>query len=168
MKQRAAPPAVAFPAAAGREVAPGCANYPLAVEFLLVAAAVLAFGIGVAHSFLGERYLMIRLLRRHDLPRLLGSDWFTKRTLRFSWHLTTVAWFGLGVILLLIADTMGTAAPAATLPSATKPQLAATDVARVTAAVFGISALMTAVATKGKHLAWLVFGAIAVLTLLGT
>lgn len=55
----------------------------------LLMAALLAFGLGLAHSVLGERYILRRLLRRPDLPALFGSDDFTKRTLRFAWHLTT-------------------------------------------------------------------------------
>ena len=70
-----------------------------------VIAAVLAFAIGLAHSYLGERYLLTRLLRRPDaLPPLFGRVESTARTLRFAWHLTTIAWFGLGAVLLVIAS----------------------------------------------------------------
>lgn len=65
-----------------------------------IAAAFLLFLIGVVHSYLGERYILIRLFRRDNLPKLFGSDWFTKRTLRFAWHLTTIAWWGYGAMLL--------------------------------------------------------------------
>lgn len=37
----------------------------------LYIAAFLAFAIGLAHSILGERYILIRLLRRDNLPKLL-------------------------------------------------------------------------------------------------
>lgn len=57
----------------------------------LTAAAVLLLLIGLAHSYLGERYIFVRLFRL-ELTKLFGSDWFTERTLRFAWHLTTVAW----------------------------------------------------------------------------
>ena len=67
--------------------------------FLLVAA-VIALILGPLHSWLGERLILIRLFRRDDLPQLFGSDLFTKRTLRFAWHLTSVAWLGFGVVLL--------------------------------------------------------------------
>ena len=60
----------------------------------LLAAAVLAGLTGVAHSYLGERYILIRLFRRQDLPHLFGSDVFTRRTLRVAWHLTSIAWWG--------------------------------------------------------------------------
>jgi len=47
-------------------------------------AASLAIFIGAAHSILGERYILVRLFRRKNLPELLGSDFFTRRTLRFA------------------------------------------------------------------------------------
>jgi hypothetical protein len=46
---------------------------------------------GIAHSYLGERYILIRLFKRGDLPKLSVGTEFTKGTLRFAWHLTTVA-----------------------------------------------------------------------------
>ena len=73
---------------------------------LLVAATLLAVT-AAAHSVLGERYILVRLFRRDDLPRLFGSDAFTKRTLRFAWHLTTIAWFGLAAILEALAQSRG-------------------------------------------------------------
>ena len=44
----------------------------------LTIAAILLVSIGFAHSYLGERYILIRLFRRSDLPKLLGSDAFTR------------------------------------------------------------------------------------------
>ena len=66
---------------------------------LLFLAAGLVLLVGLAHSYLGERYILIRLFRRSDLPHLFGSDVFTRRTLRFAWHLTTVAWWGLSLYI---------------------------------------------------------------------
>lgn len=71
---------------------------------LLNVAAVLTFAVGLAHSVLGEKYLLMRLFRRSDLPTLLGSATFAVRTLRFAWHITTVAWWGFGAMLLLAAQ----------------------------------------------------------------
>ncbi|GAA3930276.1 hypothetical protein [Luteimonas lutimaris] len=70
------------------------------METLLYLAAVLAVALGAAHSVLGERYILIRLFRRNDLPKLFGSSEFTIRTLRFAWHVTTVAWFGFAALLV--------------------------------------------------------------------
>jgi len=48
------------------------------MNFYFVTAAVLALAIGLAHSWLGERYILIRLFRRQNIPHLFGSDDFTK------------------------------------------------------------------------------------------
>lgn len=113
---------------------------------LLATGAVLAFGVGLAHSYLGERYVLIRLFRRPDLPKLFGTDRFTRRTLRFAWHLTTLAWWGFGAQMALAAR-----APAA----------APDFVLEAIAWTFGVSALVTFAASRGRHLAWIVFLAIA-------
>jgi hypothetical protein len=107
--------------------------------------AALAVGIGVAHSYLGERYILIRLFRRTDLPHLFGSDWFTRRTLRFAWHLTSVAWWGFAAVIVLLAR------------SASRQSLGA-----AVAATFGATALLALVGSRGRHLSWPVFLAIAV------
>lgn len=111
----------------------------------LVVAASLAFAIGVAHSVLGERYILVRLMRR-DLPKLFGSDEFTKKTLRFAWHVTTFAWWGLGAVLALLAS--GGPVPR-------------TAVLQAIAATFAVTALVAGVASRGRHLSWIVFLAIA-------
>ena len=115
----------------------------------LLAAAALAVLIAAAHSLLGERYIIVRLLRRDNLPRLFGSDWFTKRTLRFAWHITSLAWLGFAALLVLFARD---AAPA---PEA---------VLKVIALAFLLTAVIAAAASRGKHLSWAVFLAIALLT----
>lgn len=114
----------------------------------LAAGALLAFGIGLAHSTLGERYILIRLMRR-DLPKLFGTDALTKRTLRFAWHLTTVAWWGFAAQMAWAAgalDATGGASGAALL--------------QPIAGVFLVSAVLTAGSSRGRHLAWPVFLAI--------
>lgn len=126
----------------------------MAVSTLLITAATLAFAIGLAHSYLGEKYILVRLLRRDNLPRLLGSDWFTKRTLRFAWHLTTVAWWGFGLVLLAFASGSGDAAHRLAL--------------RAISLTFSVSALISLVASRGKHLSWVVFLAIAFLSWLAS
>jgi len=117
---------------------------------MLFVGAGLAFLIGLIHSGLGERYILARLLRRDDLPRLFGDDWFTKRTLRFAWHLTTIAWWGLGFVLLVYATSdVETARPL---------------VLKTIAVTFIISAVISAGFTRGRHLSWIVFLAIALLS----
>ena len=115
---------------------------------MLTIAAVLAIAIGLIHSFFGEKYILIRLFKR-DLPKLLGSDWFTKRVLRFAWHLTTVAWFGLAAILLAVAY---------------RPEQLAMISLYIVCVVFALSGLMAFVSSHGKHYSWIVFWSIAALS----
>lgn len=114
---------------------------------LLVAAVLIAL-VAIAHSFLGERYILMRLFRRSDLPRLFGSDLFTRRTLRFAWHITSVAWLGLAGVLVVLAFP-GPPAPGALLLSV--------------AATFLATAAIAALGSRGRHLSWVVFTAIALL-----
>ena len=122
---------------------------PLGLLYLLAAA--LAVALGVAHSFLGEKYILIRLFRRSDLPKLFGGTEFTIRTLRFAWHLTSVAWWGAAALLFLLA----------------RGPLSSSAVSGVLAAVFLVSAGIIFVASRGRHLAWPVFLAIGFIALYG-
>jgi len=118
---------------------------------MLILAVFLIVLIGLAHSFLGERYILTRLFRQ-PLPELLGSDEFTKKTLRFAWHITTVAWFGFAAILLLVEGD----------------QLFRVYTLLAISAVFGVSATIALVASRGRHLSWLVFSAISIACYLST
>jgi hypothetical protein len=118
------------------------------MQIPLLIAAILTAAVGIAHSYLGERYVLVRLFRRSDLPRLFGSDLFTRRTLRFAWHLTSVAWWGFSALLNFLA------AGAADLRGAALGVVAVT---------FAIHAAITGGMSHGRHLAWIPFLAIAVL-----
>jgi hypothetical protein len=111
-----------------------------------VGVAVLSVLLAGAHSFLGERYILIRLFRR-DLPHLFGGTEFTRNTLRFAWHLTSIAYLGLAAVVVLLPPR----GPAASAP------------AQAVAATFALSGLVALVGSKGKHLSWIVFLAIAAL-----
>lgn len=115
----------------------------------LYSAAILAFSVGVAHSVLGEKYILIRLFRRDNLPRLFGSDLFVRRTLRFAWHLTTLAWWGFAVIFVFLATENST------------PQM----LGYTLAATFLASALVCGGYSRGRHLAWIVFLLIGLIAL---
>ncbi len=119
------------------------------MDLRLVLAASLLAALGLAHSYLGERYLLVRLFRRSDLPKLLGSDWFTRRTLRFAWHLTTLTWWGLAGILLTLAEKEGASVRS--------------DVLGWIAGVFLTCGVVALLASRARHLAWIVFLAIAAL-----
>lgn len=119
---------------------------------MLTIAALLLFLTGVAHSYLGERYILIRLFRRDNLPRLLGGTDFTTGTLRFVWHLLTLVWWGIAVVVLM----------------ASGPQFHATTVLQVFSIVALVSGLFSLFFTRGRHLSWIVFFAIAALLWLGS
>jgi len=123
------------------------------MNLLLVTAAVLTVGIGIAHSWLGERFVIRRLLRRADLPELFGDDSFTRQTLRFAWHLTTVAWFGLAAALLVLSGVLTGVRVSDGLIFAV-------------AQIFVASAVLALILTRGRHLSWIVFTIIAALCLL--
>lgn len=112
---------------------------------LLTVAAALTFAVGLAHSFLGEKYLLMRLFHRPDFPTLLGSATFAVRTLRFAWHITTVAWWGFAALLLLAA----------------RDALTRDNALRALAVTMLVTGATILVASRGKHLAWPVFAAIA-------
>ncbi len=118
----------------------------------LLVAAVLAVLLGVAHSYLGERYILVRLLRRDDLPRLFGGVEFTKATLRLAWHLTTLAWFGFAGVLAAQARS---------------PAVTWRVQGQVICATFGLSGVLALVGSRGRHLSWVVFFLIAALVWFG-
>jgi hypothetical protein len=108
---------------------------------LVTAAAIVAF-IGVMHSILGERYVLGRLLMLPELPLLRRDPLYARNVLRWAWHLTSVAWWGLAALLAGLA-------------------LAPHDAARVTAGVVSITLLASgAIVLAGigrRHLAWALF-----------
>jgi len=113
--------------------------------YMLMTSACLAIFLGLVHSYLGERYILIRLFKR-DLPKLLGSDWFTKRVLRFAWHLTTLAWWGFAAILIVLS------APGEYIQK---------QILVIISVVFLVSGLFSAAFTRGKHISWVFFWLIA-------
>lgn len=112
---------------------------------MLIIASMLLVLCGVIHSILGEKYILIRLFKRDNLPHLFGSDQFTKGTLRFAWHITSLAWFGFAALLVLMPES--------------RSLLVTVSV------VFAVSGVFSACLTKGKHLSWLVFFTISGLAL---
>ena len=47
--------------------------------------------LAIAHSIIGEVRLIRSIAARDDLPTLYGTTRFTGATLRFAWHVTSVA-----------------------------------------------------------------------------
>ena len=122
------------------------------MEFALYFAAFLIVAVGVAHSYLGERYILIRLFRRQDLPKLFGSAEFTTRTLRFAWHLSSVAWFGFAAILVLLAH----------------PPTTPGTIGLVIGFTFLVHSAVALAGSRGRHLSWPVFLAIGIIAIYAT
>lgn len=108
------------------------------ITIALIAAAVLIAALGVAHSILGEKYIIGWLLK-HDLPRLFGGTSFTAGTIRFAWHITTVLFLGLAAVLVALALGAGPAI-----------------VVSVVGSTFIVSAVLPLWFTRGRHLSWVV------------
>jgi len=111
------------------------------MNIALYSAAFLLVAIGVAHSILGERYILIRLFRRVDLPKLYGGTEFTTRTLRFAWHLTSIAWWGFAAILCHLA----------------KGAISTGTISFIVGITFTITGLVTLVTSRARHFAWPIF-----------
>jgi hypothetical protein len=120
----------------------------------IVVAVVVAFAIGPIHSVLGEKLILKPILRSGDLPQVFGSEVFTKRTLRFFWHLTSIAWSGFAVILVWVAPRWWI-------------DISARNALVIIAWTFLVSAGYAFVASRGKHFSWFLFLAIAVMIWLG-
>jgi hypothetical protein len=118
---------------------------------VLFVGAVLLISIGVAHSYLGERYILMRLFRRGNLPKLMGGTTFTQNTLRFAWHLTTVAWFGFAAMLFHIA-----AGP-----------INAQAVGYIIGVTFLLHGACALVGSKGRHFSWPFFLIIGLASIIG-
>lgn len=104
--------------------------------------ALLLFVVGVLHSVLGERFLIRRLLKRDNLPRIYNSEEFTRNLIRFAWHITTIAWWGMAVIALSLL-----------LPG---PELIQSILITFSVTFF-ISGLIAFYYSSGKHFAWGIF-----------
>lgn len=115
---------------------------------MLFLAAILVIAIGFVHSILGEKYILQRLFRQ-PLPKLFGDDRFTKQTLRFVWHILSIAWFGFAALLILLS----------------RGDVSRIDLLNVIGATFALTGITALIASRGKHLSWIVFGTIAVLCL---
>jgi hypothetical protein len=107
-------------------------------DLLLVAALLLAL-IGFIHSYLGERFILGRILALPNLPELRGSRAYMENILRWAWHLTSVAWWGtVALLLCLWAGRPGAAGP-------------------VLAATFALHGLIILARVGPRHPAWPLF-----------
>jgi hypothetical protein len=116
-------------------------------------AGALAIALGLAHSVIGELRVVGPICARPDVPPLWGRAELMRRTVRFAWHLTSIAWITAGALLLVFAGRL-------------LEQTALLGV-RVIAASFLASAALAFVVSRGRHPAWVVCLAIAAAAWLG-
>lgn len=115
----------------------------------LLIAGLLSITIALVHSFLGEAKVVKPLLALGDeMPKLGGSRRFMGRVIRFGWHLTTVAFIGLGALVISMSR---------------EPMQHATAL-EIISATFVVSSVAVLIGSRGKHFAWPVFAVIAALT----
>ena len=118
----------------------------------LLGAAFLTVAVGVVHSWLGEKRLIGPLVAPERRHGILAASAFSRGVLRVAWHITTLAWWGFAAILGALAS--------APLDGQTRIVLV------IIAVMFLLSGVITLIASRGRHLAWPVFLAIAALTAL--
>lgn len=123
------------------------------MNILLLVAGLLSVLIGIAHSVLGEKLLLGPLFERGDVPKLLGSTAFARRTLRFAWHMTTVLLVGIGAVVIVLAF------------SPLDPRSA--WMLQVLAGTFAVCSLLSLIGARAKHFSWWIFLVIAILLWIG-
>jgi len=108
---------------------------------LLVIAAILLALLGVLHSIIGEASIIRPLLRRDDLPVVLGGQDYTAGVIRFAWHITSLLAIGLAVVLVLSAFGSNWRA-----------------IATAVGVMCLVCAVLPVVYTRGRHPSWAIFG----------
>jgi hypothetical protein len=122
----------------------------MAMQPLLVSAAVLALVTGIVHSLLGER-LIFRHLRIGTLVPSLPAPPLQSRHVRIlwaTWHLASVFAWALAGLLLQLAQG----------------SLAARSVLGASALAFLTGSLLVLVGTRGRHPGWVALGAVGILS----
>ncbi|WP_439574993.1 hypothetical protein [Phreatobacter sp.] len=117
---------------------------------VLLVAAALTLAVGLLHSWLGERMLIAPLLAlpARDGPLARAS---LRRVLRNAWHITSVAWAGMGLVLASLAF--------APLESSGRKMLV------IIGLMFAGQALFVLATSRGRHVGWPFFAAIGAISL---
>jgi hypothetical protein len=106
----------------------------------LVTGASIAALLAVVHSYLGERAIVQPLVAADLKEVFRGGQRFKKAIIRFAWHLTSVAWLGFAFVLLGLGRSD-----------------AIQFIGVAIAATFVVHALVTALSSRFKHVAWIFF-----------
>jgi hypothetical protein len=114
------------------------------MQLLFVSAGITVL-IAVVHSYLGEKKILPRLFANAG-PIIRRDPVLTRAILRWTWHLTSLAWIALA---LLLAAMTRVPAEARTLP------------VTIIAGYLALSGLICFLTTRGRHIAWPFFLAAA-------
>jgi hypothetical protein len=127
------------------------------MNWYFVAAAVLAFAVGIVHSVLGERLIFQRMRAAGVIPTNGGQVLREPhvRILWASWHVLTAMGWCVAVVLLWLA-----------LPSSS--YLSQSLVAKAVVASMLVSSILVLVGTKGRHLGWVGLLGVAILAAAGS
>jgi uncharacterized membrane protein YoaK (UPF0700 family) len=117
-------------------------------NWLLDLAAALLVATSVLHSVLGERRLITPLLAQ---PQGVLAGNLARFILRFAWHLTSLSWLVLAVVLIELAHH----------PTAARSWAAAS-----TGVIFTGIGLFDLFRTRGRHVGWPMLTGIGVAALL--
>lgn len=116
---------------------------------MLILAAILLFCVGLMHSVLGGKRLIAPLLRRDDLPVILGNIENTRLTLWVGWHLLTFFFWGYAISITVIA---------------LEPAFAIEAVLLTISLGTGLAGCLALALTNGKHRSWAMFLPVSVIT----
>lgn len=124
------------------------------MKALFLAAAALAFGVGLVHSLLGERLIFSRLRGSGWVPNRGGGSLGSGhvRILWASWHVLTVFGWALAALLVWLW--------------ARWPQPGLEWLAHGVVVAMATGALLVLVGTRGRHPGWIGLLGVAALTLL--
>ncbi len=117
---------------------------------MLILAAALLFAVGLMHSVIGGKRLINPILRRTDLPIILGSVENTRLTLWVGWHLLSLFWWGQAVVLIVVEVA---------------PNLAVSAMLLTLSACSALAGALALILSRGKHKSWMMFLPLAILTL---
>jgi hypothetical protein len=117
-------------------------------EVFLVASAALLVLTAIVHSALGERHLLMPLMSQTN--GIMASK-LARFVVRFAWHLTSMSWLVLAVILLALEF---------------QPERAFKDALVATGAAFTAAGVFDALGSRGKHIGWPLLTAIGIASLL--
>lgn len=106
--------------------------------------AVVLFMLGIAHSAFGEKLLLIPIAKEKSVD-LFKQKPYMINVMRFAWHITSIAWWGMALIIFDFAKVEN-------------PLIFSVH---ALAGTFTLTGIIILAFSKGLHPAWFFFLAIA-------